>query len=43
MTNDETIISLRLNEELVKKLEKACVHRRESIDFIISELIEKYL
>ena len=43
MSENEVIISLRLNEDLVKKLEKACVTRKASMDNIVSELIDKHL
>ncbi len=43
MNDDEVIISLRLKEDQIKKLEKACIARKTSMDSIVSELIDKYL
>ena len=43
MNDNEVIVSIRLNEDLVRKLEKACITRKASMDNLVSELIDKYL
>jgi len=44
MTNDEiTIINIKLNEELLRRLEKASALQKKSVDKLVSEMIEKYL
>ena len=44
MTNDEiTIINIKLNEELLRRLEKTSALRKKSVDKIVSEMIEKHL